>query len=110
MKKLVGKNNTVIATGGGTALSEENRKLFGQMGLLIHLYVPLDVALSRAKRRQERPLLAKDTDQLEQLWTERLKFYNQAHITIDTSDKDITSIVEEISVLVKGGTEHASEN
>lgn len=110
VKKLAGMANTVIATGGGTALAEGNWELLKELGLVIHLYAPLEVALSRVKRHQERPLLARDTAQLEQLWLERLPYYNKAQITVDTSDKDIPTIVEDILTYLKGGLNHASEN
>ncbi|HHV63650.1 MAG TPA: shikimate kinase [Peptococcaceae bacterium] len=103
VKKLVGRTQTVVATGGGTVLAEENWQILHELGTLIHLYVPLHVALSRVKRRQDRPLLLKKDIEIEQLWHERLKIYNQADIIIDTTDKDLATIAAEILTIWKGG-------
>jgi shikimate kinase len=103
VKKLADQNNIVIATGGGTVLAPDNWQILRGLGFLIHLYVPLEVAFSRIKRRQERPLLLKKDIEIEQLWQERLAIYNQADITINTVDKDLATIVAEILMILKGG-------
>lgn len=103
VKKLENCTGTVIATGGGTVLAEENWRILNKLGITIHLYAPLEVALQRVKNRQDRPLLNKSRVEIEKLWQERLKRYQEAHITIDTTVKDIAEIVEEILAIVKGG-------
>jgi shikimate kinase len=110
IKKLKGVNHTVIATGGGTVLSDHNREILESLGILIHLYTPLDVALQRAKRRQDRPLLNQGREALEKIWQERQAGYNQAQIIIDTSTKDIEEIAEEILAILKGGNQHETKN
>lgn len=111
VKKINKKTKTVIATGGGTVISAENWDKLQEMGILIHLFVPLEVALSRINRRQDRPLLLKNGIEVEQLWSERLNIYNKAHITIDTSDKELATVVAEILTQVKGGyNNYVAEN
>lgn len=103
VKKIADITKTVIATGGGTVLDRENWQGLQQLGVTIHLYVPLEVALQRIKRRQDRPLLEKSIPEIEQMWKQRLTIYNQAEITVDTTDQDIDTIVAEILKQVKGG-------
>lgn len=103
VKKIAHNSKTVIATGGGMVLDRENLLGLQQLGVTIHLYVPLEVALQRIKRRQDRPLLDKSMGEIEQMWKERLPIYNQAEIIIDTTDQDIDTIVAEILKQVKGG-------
>jgi len=111
VKKLEKRTRTVIATGGGTVLAEGNWHMLKKLGITIHLYAPLEVALQRVKKRQDRPLLNKSRMEIEKLWQERLKRYQEAHITIDTSLKDIAEIVEEILASVKGGCiQHETES
>lgn len=102
VKKLVGRTKTIIATGGGTVLSPDNWKILEQLGMLVHLYVPLEVSLKRIKRRNERPILQKNIE-INSLWQERLNTYNKANITINTSDKELEEIVAEIIARMKGG-------
>ncbi|NLI91841.1 MAG: shikimate kinase [Peptococcaceae bacterium] len=103
IKKLKDITYTVIATGGGSILFEENRRLLEELGMMVHLYVPVDVALQRVKRRQDRPLFNKSLSEIQKLWQERLVIYNQIPITIDTSARSIEEIAEEILAIVKGG-------
>lgn len=111
VKKLDGVSRTVIATGGGTVMNHDNLERLKKVGTLVHLYVPLELALKRAKKRLERPLLTKNEAEIEQLWRERLTIYNKAHISINTTDKDLTMIVAEILQQLKGGhLDNASEN
>lgn len=109
--RMVGVVNTVIATGGGTVLEPDNWMTLKKLGLTVHLYVELESALQRAKRRPERPLLRKSMSEIQQMWTERLTIYNQADKTIDTTDKEVSAIVAEILSQLKGGyANHAAEN
>jgi shikimate kinase len=110
VKKLVGKKKTIIATGGGMVLSSHNWNSLRRIGIFIHLYVPLEIALARVMDPQGRPLLTKSRVEIVQLWKERLDKYNKADITIDTSDKEIVTIVAEILTQVKGGYHNVTEN
>lgn len=103
VKKIANISKAVIATGGGTVLDKENWQGLQQLGVTIHLYVPLEVALQRIKRRQDRPVLDKSIPEIEQMWQDRLTIYNQADLTLDTTDQDIDTIVAEILKQVKGG-------
>lgn len=110
IKKISAAEQTVVATGGGTILNTENRQILTKLGMTIHLYVPLDIALQRVKRRQDRPLLNKSDCEIEKMWQERLGVYNLADITIDTTGRDINSIVSDILSLLKGGYINATKN
>ncbi len=103
VRRLANVQNNVIATGGGMILNPDNLARLEKIGILIHLYVPLKVALQRAEGCEERPLLAKNKEELERLWIERQDTYNKASLTIDTSDKDIAAMAAEILTLLKGG-------
>jgi len=103
VKKLKGVTSAVIATGGGTVLDPENWSIMEELGVIIHLYVPLEEALKRIKKRSERPLLAKSEPEIQKLWKERLEVYNKANIFLDTSNKELDDIVNEIIEHLKGG-------
>jgi len=103
VKKLRGATNAVIATGGGTVMDPDNWKILQELGVIIHLFVPLEEALKRVKNRSERPLLVKSELEIRELWKERLEIYNKASISIDTTNKDLDEIVNEILEYLKGG-------
>lgn len=106
VRKLAVVSKMVIATGGGTILSPDNWIRLQELGYVIHLYAPLEVILQRVKNRHDRPLLNQSLAEVEKLWKERLNIYNRAHITIDTTDREIADIVEDIRAIVKGDYEH----
>lgn len=89
---------TVIATGGGTVLNQENWRILEEIGLIVYLYTPLTIALQRAKNHlSERPLITNSsTEQLEKIWEQREKIYQKATLVVDTSIKDVREITEEI--------------
>lgn len=103
VQKLSGASNTVIATGGGTVLNPENWLNLEKLGLIVFLKVPLEIALTRAKNNQDRPLLNNNKAEIEQLWNERQHTYHQAQLVIDTSEKDFEMIVADILEYLKGG-------
>lgn len=111
VKRIAGVTKTVIATGGGTILDSENRKRLQEMGVLIHLFVPVEDVLQRVKRKNDRPLLKKSIPEIKEIWQNRLDIYNQGSIVIDTSDKNLSEIVSEILGILKGGCgNNAAEN
>lgn len=100
---LAGKTGTVIATGGGTVLDQDNWRDLQLLGNMIHLYTPLRTALARAGNTQDRPLLANGQNAIKQLYRQRLKIYKRASLSINTAQKEIPVIVAEILDWMKGG-------
>jgi len=111
VSKLGGVSKTVISTGGGTVLNPDNLAILQEKGSIVHLYIPLNIAVQRAKINQNRPLLGKNPAELERLWLERQDVYMKAALTIDASHKDVSTIAAEIMIWMKGGSiESASKN
>jgi len=73
----------VVATGGGTYISEENRSLVEAAGWSAWLQVSLPEALRRCRGAEERPVLGSRAD-LEALFRFRQEFYRCARIAVDT--------------------------
>ncbi len=89
----------VIATGGGVMLREENIQLLKKSGKLICLTASPDVILRRTMATlPSRPLLAghEPRARVEELLKLRAPFYAQADWTLDTSEKSVEQVVEEI--------------
>lgn len=84
--------HTVVATGGGTACSDENISFMLEHGTVVHLSMTVDDILRRyATSHKVRPLLQGMNDEerriyVEQHLTQRLPYYQQAHITIPAID------------------------
>ena len=89
----------VIATGGGVMMEEENVRLLKASGWLVCLTASPEVILHRTTAAlQTRPLLGggEPKGRIEALLKLREPFYAKADVAVDTSDKPVKEIVEEI--------------
>ena len=73
----------VVATGGGTYVTAENRNLVEAAGWSVWLQVSLPEALRRCGGGEGRPLLGSRAD-LDTLFRFRQEFYRCARISVDT--------------------------
>lgn len=62
IEELCGRDNIVLATGGGAILAEENRKHLRRGGTVIYLMATISQQVERTRRDQKRPLLRKVAD------------------------------------------------
>jgi shikimate kinase len=94
----------VIATGGGVVVSEQNRTLMRNAGIVINLNVSLEQVLIRLAESSDRPLLAGDdvAKRAILLMNEREHFYADADIRIDTDGKSVEDVAIEILCRLKG--------
>lgn len=96
VQRLCLQEQLVIATGGGTILNPTNWEALAQNGIVITLYAPLDVILDRVGYRNDRPLLKGSQEAIQHLWTERQDAYAKADFTVDTTQRDVEEVVQEI--------------
>jgi len=99
LKDLCNNKNTVIATGGGAILREENRKILQKNSLVIFLNASLEQLFERTCRDRNRPLLqTQDPKQkLKKLLEERLSIYEQmSDIIVKTDNQSIHHTVSNI--------------
>ncbi len=92
-------SNTVVSTGGGLSVRQENIPYLKEIGTVIYLSVSKDTVLSRLNPNIERPLLSVDDPEkrIEELLEERNPIYEKAaDLIIDTNNKTISKIVDEI--------------
>lgn len=104
VKRAAKLNGHVIATGGGTVLSQENMELLSDSGLIFALEASAeDIQTRVSKRNSFRPLLGNDKSltKIKTLLDQRAKAYDQADYKIDTTSKSLDDVVEEILELIK---------
>ena len=105
LKSTESMENVVISTGGGTACYFDNMDWMNQHGATVFLRISQKAVVDRllhAKRK--RPLsIGKSEDDLtvfvEQHYTSRLPFYEQARITVKSEDLDLDNLVRQIEGL-----------
>ena len=103
VRGLSSKDGAVIATGGGTVLDEENRRLLLATGLVIYLKTDPVVLGKRIGQGEGRPLLAgKDpVVTMTELLKAREFYYYQADEVVTTDGRTPTQIAEEVIRLAR---------
>jgi len=97
--KIGKKKDLVVATGGGAVLLQENIAALKENGILICLDAsPADIYARVNRKKGTRPLLKKNVtiEDIERLLQEREPFYASADIRVNTSGKDLDTIINEI--------------
>ncbi|ANE47431.1 hypothetical protein SY83_15395 [Paenibacillus swuensis] len=86
IREILSGESYVVATGGGSVLAEENRRIMRDRGFVVALTAPLSVIVERVRSDKNRPLLHGDLEQRVQvLLSERESAYNFAHLQMDTT-------------------------
>lgn len=98
IKRFCSYHNQVIATGGGIVEKEENLYQMKKNGVLFYLKASPAVLFKRVRKTTNRPLLFHENPQerLEELIKKREKYYQEADFEIDTEEKELIEIVDEI--------------
>jgi len=96
--RVLGGGRSVLATGGGAVISDENRRSMRSQGVVVNLVVSLPQVLERLKGASDRPLFAGSNapNSVKLLMDEREQFYADADIRIDRDEKSVEDVAAEI--------------
>ncbi|MDD3184290.1 MAG: shikimate kinase [Anaerostipes sp.] len=93
----VSPKEAVIAPGGSAIYSSKAMEHFREIGKVIYLRLSYEATKERLGDLQERGVLLKDGQTLEDLYNERTPLYEQyAHIIIDTDGLEIGDALEKV--------------
>lgn len=104
IEELTQRHNTVLATGGGVVLAEENRRALRSRGFVVYLRSSLESLVQRTKNDRNRPLLQGDNPEqvLKDLLEERDPIYmDVADLVIETQQASIYKVVKDIQELLE---------
>ena len=99
LEELLGENDRVIATGGGSVLRPQNQKLLKQQGYIIFRDTSLNQQMQRLRRDKKRPLLQTENPRarLESLSRERRPIYlDLADLVVKTDNRVARRLVADI--------------
>jgi shikimate kinase len=97
--ELAKHSNIVLATGGGTIVTPENRKILAKHGVVIYLKVSIESQLIRLEDDDKRPLLDVPDRHtvLLKLLEEREELYRKlSNVVVETDKRSIASVAQEI--------------
>lgn len=98
VRELAAPRGLVIATGGGTLVSPENRAVMACTSVIVCLWADEETLIARLQGQENRPLLAgpRWREALVQLLTQRLPAYRSLPYHVDTTGKTIEEVAEEV--------------
>ncbi|MDD5319116.1 MAG: shikimate kinase AroK [Methylococcales bacterium] len=99
IQQLTQLEGIVLATGGGTILREENRRLLKETGFVVYLQCSVERIQERTRRDTQRPLLKTDNprERIESLFKQRQPLYlSCADLIVDTGVMQSKAVVNQI--------------
>ena len=100
LEELTAMPNIVLATGGGSVLREENRRLLAERGYVVLLSVELKEQLRRVSLNNNRPLLrdVNPEQRLREIMQEREPLYRElADVTINTNGGRMQNVITRLT-------------
>ena len=104
IRELMGRDDMVLATGGGAILAEQNREMLRQNGIVVYLKANVPELWQRTRHDRNRPLLqtADPRAKLAELFEQRDPLYQQAADIVVQSGKQsaqalMLQLVDEIA-------------
>ena len=89
--------NSIISLGGGGFNNQKTQKLLLSNSLVIWLSCPVEVLVKRIGNGNERPMLDDNIKgSLEKILKKRIKFYNKAHIKLNTEENAFNKMSSKI--------------
>ena len=100
MKRLLQGSPCVLASGGGSFVAEQTRKLAKNHALTIWLKADIDTLYHRTAGRTRRPFLLGDNDtvkeKLQEYIAEEYPYYSEADIVVETRDEKVENTVRHV--------------
>jgi shikimate kinase len=103
VNKVANRRGVIIDCGGGVVINPENVVSLKRTGILFYLKATPKEIFQRVKAEQHRPLLQTPNpqDQINSLLAKRAEFYQNADHMIDTNEKTVDQVCQEIMALIK---------
>ena len=105
VREVAEYKNSVIATGGGVVLKEENMRALRKQGIIVCLSGSPELILKRTLQNEKRPLLKGERkekeNRIKQLLARRAPYYQKADFIVDTNNLTIEQITEKIIDYIK---------
>ena len=100
MKRLLQGEPCVLASGGGSFVPEETRKLAKKNAITVWLKADVDVLYSRTAGRKHRPFIKGNEDhlkdKLEKYIAEEYPYYSEADIIVETKEEQVENTVKRV--------------
>ncbi|MBO5442668.1 MAG: shikimate kinase [Alphaproteobacteria bacterium] len=106
MKRLLQGEPCVLASGGGSFVAAQTRKLAKEHAITIWLKADIDVLYNRTAGRKHRPFLEGDDshlkNKLEKYISEEYPYYSEADIVVETREEQVDNTVNRVISAING--------
>jgi shikimate kinase len=104
LSALAARTGRVVSTGGGAVIAPQNRELMRKSGSIVNLTATVEAIVCRLTGDCDRPLLQNDPslERVRSMLAAREEFYADADLRIDTTDKSVQAVADEIIDSLKG--------
>jgi shikimate kinase len=105
LDEITGREDLVLATGGGAVLASGNRERLRERGVVVYLSAPVETLLERTARDRHRPLLQTPDRRktLEEILRAREPLYREtAHLVVKSSSRAPALVAREIIKQLEG--------
>lgn len=106
MKRLLQGDPCVLASGGGSFVAAQTRKLAKEHAITIWLKADIDVLYNRTAGRKHRPFLEGDDshlkNKLEKYISEEYPYYSEADIVVETREEQVDNTVNRVISAING--------
>ena len=100
MKRLLQGEPCVLASGGGSFVAEQTRRLAKEHAITVWLKADIDILYSRTAGRKHRPFLEGAEDhlknKLESYIKEEYPYYSEADIVVETKEEQVDNTVNRV--------------
>ena len=103
---------SVLSTGGGIVLRDENWAEFQRLGLTIFLDASIETIIERLTvSKKKRPLLQVDDweSRTKAIWESRVEIYRRADVTVRVDDVDLSNGAERVLAAIRQYEGHADQ-
>ncbi len=109
MKRLLSGKPCVLASGGGSFVAEETRKMAKENAITVWLKADADVLYSRTAGRKHRPFIEGNDEhlksKLEKYISEEYPYYEKADIVVQTKQEFVGNTVKRVLAAVNAFVE-----
>ena len=106
MKRLLQGSPCVLASGGGSFVAEQTRRLAKENALTIWLKADINTLYQRTAGRTRRPFLLGDNntvkEKLREYISEEYPFYSEADIVVETRNERVENTVRRVLSAISG--------
>lgn len=100
MKRLLTSEPCVLASGGGSFVCDQTRRLAKEKAVTVWLKADVDILYTRTSGRRHRPFLKGDDeglrDKIENYINEEYPYYSEADIVVETREEQVSETVARV--------------